>query len=90
VPQLLLLLRGRPAPSAGHRPARLLLITAPGVSETTSGRSTPLAGQRHGIRRLPDEPTERSLLRDPPSHPVSSTRTGYGSKGGHPHRLRNV
>jgi hypothetical protein len=37
-----------------------------------------------------DQPTERSLPRDPPSHPVSSTSTGYASNGGHPHRLRSV
>ena len=87
MPQLQLLLRGA-ARTVSGAPARQ--AAADRVPGTSSGRSTPPAGERHEIRVLLGEPTERPLPRDPPSRPVSSTGTGYGSKGDHPHRLRSV
>ena len=66
---------------------RIAINAAAGISPAEL--VTCLAGERHGIRVLPDEPTGRPLPRNPPSWLVSSTRTGYGSKGGHRHRLRS-
>jgi len=90
VPQLQLLLRGHPHRLRGTGPPGCCWSLPCRIPQTCSGRPAPLAGERHEIRVRPAEPAERPLPRDPPSRPVSGTRTGYGPKGGHPHRLRNV
>jgi len=90
VPQLQLLLRGHPHRLRGTGPQAAVDHSPAGYRRLSSGRPAPLAGERHEIRVRPAEPAERPLPRDPPLRPVSGTRTGYGPKGGHPHRLRNV